>query len=145
MNNQLSRRGFAASIAVAASAGSLNSLPRQDDEKQPAVPVEASFERDYDAPGFQPKWKNPQVNRQMVQDFVIYAHSDLEMVKKLYDKNPALLNGTMDWGNGDWETALGGASHLGRKDIVKFLLSKGARMDIFCAAMMGCRQRSRKC
>jgi hypothetical protein len=26
---------------------------------------------------------------------------------------------------------------MGRKDIVKFLLSKGARIDIFCAAMMG--------
>ena len=59
------------------------------------------------------------------------------LIKKLYDKNPALLNGTMDWGNGDWENALGGASHMARKDIVKFLLSKGARIDIFCAAMMG--------
>ena len=43
----------------------------------------------------------------------------------------------MDWGGGDWESALGGASHMGRRDIVEFLLEKGARIDIFCAAMMG--------
>jgi hypothetical protein len=43
----------------------------------------------------------------------------------------------MDWGGGDWETGLGGASHMGRRDIVEFLLEKGARIDIFCAAMMG--------
>ena len=44
---------------------------------------------------------------------------------------------TMDWGDGDWETGLGGASHMGRRDIVEFLLDEGARIDIFCAAMMG--------
>jgi ankyrin repeat protein len=43
----------------------------------------------------------------------------------------------MDWGGGDWESGLGGASHMGRRDIVEFLLEKGARIDIFCAAMMG--------
>lgn len=73
----------------------------------------------------------------MAADFVIYAHSDLDMVKMLYEREPGLLNATLDWGGGDWETALGGASHMGRKDIVRFLLSKGARIDIFCAAMMG--------
>jgi hypothetical protein len=71
------------------------------------------------------------------QDFVIYAHSDLDMVKKLLEKEPALLNATMDWGNGDWETGLGGASHMGRRAIVEYLLERGSRIDIFCAAMMG--------
>jgi hypothetical protein len=71
------------------------------------------------------------------QDFVIYAHADLDMVKKLLEKEPALLNATMDWGSGDWETGLGGASHMGRRDIVDYLLERGARIDIFCAAMMG--------
>jgi hypothetical protein len=82
-------------------------------------------------------WKKPQINRLMVQDFVICAHSDLPMTKKLLDKEPALLNATMDWGAGDWETGLGGASHMGRRDIAGFLLEQGARIDIFCAAMMG--------
>ena len=43
----------------------------------------------------------------------------------------------MDWGAGDWESGLGGASHMGRHDIVEFLLERGARIDIFCATMMG--------
>ena len=49
----------------------------------------------------------------------------------------SLERGEEAFENGDFETALGGASHMGRKEIVKFLLSRGARIDIFCAAMMG--------
>jgi hypothetical protein len=100
-------------------------------------PMEATFSRDYPLPGFKPAWKKQQINRQLVQDFVIYAHGDLAMTEKLLVKEHALLNATMDWGGGDWETGLGGASHMGRRDIVTFLLEQGARVDIFCAAMMG--------
>jgi hypothetical protein len=100
-------------------------------------PIEAPFERDYPAPSFKPSWKKPQINRQLVQDFVIYAHSDPTMVKRLLEKEPALINATMDWGGGDWETGLGGASHMGRRDIVEILLDKGARIDLFCATMLG--------
>lgn len=100
-------------------------------------PSEAPFQRDYVAPGFKPSWKKPQINRLLVQDFVIYAHSELPMVKTLLEKEPALLNATMDWGGGDWESGLGGASHMGRRDIVEFLLEKGARIDLFCATMLG--------
>ena len=59
------------------------------------------------------------------------------MVQKLLEREPNLLNAAIDWGNGDYETALGGASHMGEKEIVRFLLSKGARIDIFCATMLG--------
>lgn len=134
MYDKLTRRSFGISAAAAAISGAVIAL---DDDKKTTGPIEAKFERDYEAPSFQPSWKKPQINRQMASDFVIYAHSDLEMVKKLYDREPGLLNATMDWGAGDWEDALGGASHMGRKDIVKFLLSKGARINIFCAAMLG--------
>ena len=48
-----------------------------------------------------------------------------------------LINAVIDWGGGDWESGLGGASHMGRRDIVELLLGHGARIDIFCAAMMG--------
>ena len=89
------------------------------------------------ADGVKPSWKRPQLNRLLVQDFVIYAHSDLGLVKKLLDKEPALLNAAMDWGAGDWETGLGGASHMGRRDIAEYLLERGARIDLFCAAMLG--------
>lgn len=100
-------------------------------------PVEKPFTRDYDPPGFNPSWVNPQLNRQFVQDFVIFAHSDLEMTKKLLDKEPMLINAYMDWGNGDWESGLGGASHMGRRDIVEHLLERGARVDIFTMTMLG--------
>src|SRR5947199_4445135 len=59
------------------------------------------------------------------------------MTRRLLEKEPALLNATMDWGAGDWETGLGGASHMGRRDIAEFLLAQGARIDLFCAAMLG--------
>ena len=105
--------------------------------QEPGGPAEAPFTRDYNPPKFKPGWKKQQVNRQLAQDFVIYAHSELEMVKTLLDREPGLLNAAMDWGAGDWETALGGASHMGRRDIVEFLLERGARPDLFCAAMLG--------
>ena len=143
MNKSMNRRAFAVSATTGLLAtGTALSLRAQDDtnlkeDKPERMPTETEFTRDYPPPKFKPSWKNPQINRQMVQDFVIYAHSDLKMVEKLLDREPNLINSTMDWGNGDWETALGGASHMGRKDIVKYLLSKRHRIDIFCAAMMG--------
>ncbi|HEV3383279.1 MAG TPA: ankyrin repeat domain-containing protein [Gemmata sp.] len=102
-----------------------------------AIPKEAPFTRDYPVPGFQPSWKKPQLNRVLIQDFVIYAHMDLEMVKKLLEREPGLIHSHMDWGGGDFESALGAASHMGRRDIAEYLLGKGARIDIFCAAMLG--------
>jgi hypothetical protein len=139
MSDPLSRRSFtaaAAGLALGAAAADAEEAPKAE-PKSPAGPTEALFERDYPAPGFKPSWKKPQVNRLLVQDFVIYAHSDLPMTQKLLDREPALLNATMDWGGGDWETGLGGASHMGRRDIVGFLLERGARIDLFCAAMLG--------
>ena len=49
----------------------------------------------------------------------------------------ARSNAACDWGGGDWQTGLGAASHVGRKDIALFPLEHGARMDIFAAAMLG--------
>jgi hypothetical protein len=41
-----------------------------------------------------------------------------------------------DWGGGDWESGLGAAAHTGRKEIARFLLAHGARIDLFAAAML---------
>jgi len=141
MSELMSRRSFA-TLATGIVLGSAPDLKAADDKPKadapkPTGPIEAPFERDYTAPSFKPSWKKPQINRLLIQDFVIFAHSDPEMVKKLLEKEPALINATMDWGGGGWESGLGGASHMGRRDIVEFLLVKGARIDIFCAAMMG--------
>ena len=58
-------------------------------------------------------------------------------MKRLLEQEPALVNAAWDWGGGDWETGLGAAAHMGRRDIARFLLERGARMDIFAAAMLG--------
>ena len=133
----LSRRSFALA-STGLLVGSTTLFGQEETKKdKPKGPVEADFTRDYDVPKFKPSWKNKQINRTMAQDFVIYAHDNLEMVEKLLKREPGLINATIDWGAGDYESALGGASHMGRKDIVRVLLKNGARMDIFCAAMMG--------
>jgi hypothetical protein len=140
MSDLISRRSFAtltAGLVLGAAAdAAADDKPKADPPPAPG-PTEAAFERDYPPPGFKPAWKKQQINRLLVQDFVVYAHFDLPMTKKLLAKEPAVLNATMDWGGGDWETGLGGASHMGRRDIVEFLLENGARIDLFCAAMMG--------
>jgi hypothetical protein len=100
-------------------------------------PREAPFVRDYPAPEFQPRWKNPQINRLLIQDFVMFAHTDPVMVKKLLEKEPALVLAIMNWGAGDWESGLGAGAHCGRHDIVELLLEHGARPDIFVSAMLG--------
>src|SRR6266700_2711055 len=77
------------------------------------------------------------LNPDLVKEFVGNAHGNLERVTELLEQEPALLNATWDWGGGDWETGLGAASHMGRKDIANYLLARGARLDIFAAAMLG--------
>jgi len=129
--HKMTRRGFAASAALLTG----STLVRGDDPKPKQDDAEPK--RDYPAPKFKPKFARPQLDRIMVQDFVIFAHSELDMVKVLLDKEPKLINATMDWGAGDWESGLGGASHMGRRDIAEYLLSRGARVDIFAATMLG--------
>ena len=138
MSESISRRLFGAATAglIVGSTGEVHAMDEPKKEP-PKGPTEAPFTGDYERPKFKPSWKRPQINRQMVQDFVIFAHSELPMVKKLLEKEPALINSVMDWGGGDWESGLGGASHMGRRDIVEFLLEKGARVDHFCVAMLG--------
>ena len=135
--NTISRRSFAAALGVATLTPLAGLAQARQEAAKPRTPTEAPFERDYPAPDFKPSWKKPQLNHTMLQDFVIYAHFDLDMTKRLLDKEPLLINGLIDWGAGDWESGLGGASHMGRHDIVAYLLSRGARIDIFSATMMG--------
>jgi hypothetical protein len=79
----------------------------------------------------------PPLDSALVQQFVIAGHGDLVHVQSLLATTPQLINATWDWGNGDWETALGGAAHMGRRDIATYLLTQGARIDLFAAAMLG--------
>jgi hypothetical protein len=73
----------------------------------------------------------------LVKEFVVAAHGDLAKTQALLAEHPGLLNASWDWGGGDFETALGGASHMGQRGIAQYLLEKGARPDIFVLAMLG--------
>ena len=79
----------------------------------------------------------PALVAHLVQEFVGNAHGDLDRVKELLAQEPALVHACWDWGGGDFETGLGAAAHMGRQDIATFLLEKGARLDLFAAAMLG--------
>ena len=81
--------------------------------------------------------KKPALEASLVQEFVGNAHGNLERVKELMAQEPALINSVWDWGGGDFETGLGAAAHMGRRDIASFLLENGARLDLFAAAMLG--------
>jgi hypothetical protein len=73
----------------------------------------------------------------LVREFVGKAHGDLAATKSLLAETPGLLNATWDWGGGDFEMGIGGAGHMGNREIAEFLIGQGGRMDIFVAAMLG--------
>lgn len=73
----------------------------------------------------------------LVRQFLIAAHGNFEEVQKLVAQEPDLVHAVMNWGGDDWESGLGAAAHTGNREIAEFLLAKGARMDIFSAAMLG--------
>jgi hypothetical protein len=79
----------------------------------------------------------PALAAAMVEEFVRKAHADLAGTKALLAEKPSLLNATWDWGGGDFETGLGGAGHMGNREIAEFLIGQGARLDVFAAAMLG--------
>lgn len=81
--------------------------------------------------------KRPPLGKDLVFEFVRAGHNNLPRVKEMLANEPMLLNAAWDWAAGDWETALGGASHLGNRENARFLLDQGARIDAFCAAMLG--------
>lgn len=94
-----------------------------------AEPIAADFGR---GPG-----KGPRADLKEVYEFVQAGHRDLPKVKSMLAANPALANARWDWGDGDWESALEGAAHIGQPEIVRHLLENGARADAFSAAMLG--------
>ena len=88
-----------------------------------ASPLDAAFENGYD---------------DLVAVLVVaLAHADIESVRSALERNATLANATVDWADGDWESALGAASHMHRRDIAELLLEHGARLDVFAAAMLG--------
>ena len=82
-------------------------------------------------------YRYPGISDNMASGIVGASHGNFDKVKELVNSRPELAGASWDWGFGDWETALGAASHVGRRDIAQFLMSHGARPDIFTFTMMG--------
>jgi hypothetical protein len=83
-----------------------------------------------------PEWW-PLQDPEAAKELVGAAHSNLKRVQEIVERQPYIVNASIDWGYGDWEDPLGAAAHTGRREIAGFLLENGARMSIFAAAMLG--------
>lgn len=79
----------------------------------------------------------PKMNKALVEKFVRVSHGKMDIAKELLKEHPNLINAAYDWGHGDFETALGAASHVGHKELANFLLDNGAQANIFTAALFG--------
>jgi hypothetical protein len=79
----------------------------------------------------------PTQDADLVREMVTVAHGNVKRVKELVDRQPTLAGAAWDWGFGDWENALGAASHVGNREIAEYLVAHGARPTIFSAAMLG--------
>jgi hypothetical protein len=85
--------------------------------------------------GFQPI--KPDVDTELVKQFVGAAHRDIQKAKTLLQETPDLLNSVNNLGGWDWEDAIGAAGHVGIPELAIYLLDKGARPTICVAAMLG--------
>ena len=127
----MNRRHFIAKTLTSAAALGVGTLVA--DAQTSSVQTNSPY---IPAPGEVARKRGPQ-DLTLVYAFVGAGHGNLGKVKELIAQDPHLVYAARDWGGGDWETALGGASHTGHRDIAQYLLSQGARMDSFCAAMLG--------
>jgi hypothetical protein len=73
----------------------------------------------------------------IVKEMVAVSHGNVARVRELLQQHPELAKASWDWGYGDWETALGAASHVGNRPIAELLLENGAPPTLFSATMLG--------
>lgn len=78
----------------------------------------------------------PTTPAERAQAMVGASHVRFERVKELLSEDAGLARAAWDWGFGDWETAIGAASHTGRKDIIELLIAHGARPTLFTMATL---------
>ena len=100
----------------------------QEADGWPSVPPADGAPRDESFPSQHPF---------LVKETVGVSHGNLARVKELVSRQPSLAKASWDWGFGDWETALGAASHVGNRPIAEFLIEQGAPPTIFSATMLG--------
>jgi ankyrin repeat protein len=73
----------------------------------------------------------------LVREFVIAGHGNLEKVAMMLEENPALLNAPYAWSENDLETAIQGAAQVGSVPVANYLLEAGAPLEVCTAAMLG--------
>jgi hypothetical protein len=112
--NSLSRRGWLRFASLAAPL-SMAAAPGE-------TPVPATF---------------PTQPPDLVREMVTVAHGNFRRVRELVEDRPSLAKASWDWGFGDWEDALGAASHMGNREIAEYLIGHGARPTLFSATMLG--------
>ena len=79
----------------------------------------------------------PPLDPELVKEFVGAGHNNLDRVRELLAEQPNLIYSRHDWGNGDFEEAIEGAGHVGNREIAEFLISQGARVNLFVLTMLG--------
>lgn len=79
----------------------------------------------------------PNIAPEIISEVVGSSHFDLDKVKAMVDKRPELSRSVWEWRFGDFESAIGAASHVGRRDIAQYLMKMGARPTLFTFAMLG--------
>ncbi|HEY0655236.1 MAG TPA: hypothetical protein VGD65_19015 [Chryseosolibacter sp.] len=77
------------------------------------------------------------LNLEIVKEFVGASHGKFDRVKEMLEENHLLLHASYDWGGGDFESGIEAAGHVGNKEIATYLLSKGARYNVYLACMLG--------
>ncbi len=123
------RRSFLQAAGLALSAPAWAFAPPGD--RPAANSADANSDRPATDAGF--PTQSPELAREMVR----VSHFDLKRVQQLVEAQPSLARAAWDWGFGDWETALGAASHMGNRPIAEYLIGKGARPSLFSSAMLG--------
>lgn len=131
MNPALTRRDVLTVIPGACTAAALFGLSLSEARGSTSPEGATETVTDKVPPGF------PRQDIESVRSVVGASHFDFDRVKKLVTERPALAKASWDWGFGDWESALGAASHMGRHDIAAFLIERGARPNLFTFAMLG--------
>jgi ankyrin repeat protein len=69
----------------------------------------------------------------VIEECVGNAHGDLARVQELVERHPDIVNARAPWN----ETPIEAAAQMGRKDIIEYLLGKGAPLDFFTACVLG--------
>lgn len=114
-NDKFSRGAFLGTVASAAGFGFFSSTSFAQDKQEKPGPL----------------------NLEKVKEFVGVCHGKFERVKEMLEEDHLLLHASFDWGGGDFESGIEAAGHVGNKEIASYLLSKGARYNVYLAAMLG--------